>query len=73
MRILIEARDVKLCKEFASFRRTLNEAIRLLEAADFSHATNEPIYEDEVQSCLAEMREITPTVEALQFAVREGK
>lgn len=73
MRIQIEARDVKLCKEFASFRRTLREAMRLIKVADFSHLTDEAVYEDEVQSNLAELQLIIPTIEALQFAVREGK
>lgn len=59
----LDKRHVKLCKEFASFRRTLAQASKLLDEGMDANP-------EEVSICLQELETITPTVEALQFAIR---
>jgi hypothetical protein len=54
---------IETCKRFASFRRTLTTSYRLIE--DGQH-------EDLVDTNLEELMEIIPTIEALQFAIREA-
>jgi hypothetical protein len=65
MLINLMDKHIKLCKEYASFRRTLNQAIKLLDEGMDAHI-------EEVHLCVKELEAITPTIEALQFAVREG-
>lgn len=70
MKLEIELQDnhVEICKTWASMRRTLTEAAQLLEKATIDK--HEPTDED---YCVAEIQCIMATVEALQFAVRDGK
>jgi mannitol/fructose-specific phosphotransferase system IIA component (Ntr-type) len=65
--MLIQLNDyhVKICKEWASFRRTLTQATRLLDEG--SDADPQDVF-----YCLRELEEIIPTIEALQFAVRSA-
>jgi mannitol/fructose-specific phosphotransferase system IIA component (Ntr-type) len=64
MQINLEQRHVTTCRKWASMRRTLEEAARLLAISGGD--------EDDIAACIWELSEITPTIEALQFAVREA-
>jgi mannitol/fructose-specific phosphotransferase system IIA component (Ntr-type) len=63
MIINLQDNHVKLCKEWASFRRTLQEAIRLLDEG----MDADP---HDAHRCIEELEAITPTIEAMQFAIR---
>jgi mannitol/fructose-specific phosphotransferase system IIA component (Ntr-type) len=66
MNINLEERHVRVCTRWASMRRTIEEAARLL-------AVNAPSdTDDTVEHCLWELSEIVATIEAMQFAVREA-
>ena len=66
MNINLELRHVRVCQKWASMRRTIEEAARLL-------AVNAPSDTDEeIEHCLWELSEIVSTIEAMQHAVREA-
>ena len=66
MNINLEPRHVRVCQKWASMRRTLEEAARLI-------ALSNPAHDDEtIEACVWELSEIIPTIEAMQMAVREA-
>lgn len=69
LKIELTPNHVALCRKWASMRRTLEEAKRLLDPA----STDPSDVEDDKLACIGELDEIIPTIEALQFAVRGGQ
>jgi|HubBroStandDraft_5_1064220.scaffolds.fasta_scaffold1176333_2 mannitol/fructose-specific phosphotransferase system IIA component (Ntr-type) len=66
MNIVLDQRHVRVCQKWASMRRTIEEAARLLAV----RCPNET--DEEIEYCLWELSEIVPTIEAMQMAVREA-
>jgi hypothetical protein len=71
MQIKLEQRHVRVCQKWASMRRTIEEAARLLAVRTPDYSDNSEAYE-ETEHCLWELSEIVATIEAMQMAVRES-
>lgn len=62
--ITLDESHIKTFLHFASMRRTLTESQRLVADCDADR--------DRVEANISELEEITPVIEAAQFAIREG-
>jgi hypothetical protein len=62
--ITLDERHIQTFLHFASMRRTLTESQRLVADCEADR--------DRIEANLSELEEITPVIEAAQFAIREG-